>query len=87
MRLIAVINESLDAHLTVRKFLFDTPSVSSLSQQLDRHASDPRYASVHGRDTAEVHAADLKLHKFIDATTLNAATTLPGPAPRCGASC
>ncbi|MGC1806103.1 MAG: amino acid adenylation domain-containing protein [Mycobacterium sp.] len=79
MRLIAVINKSLDAHLTVRA-LFDTPSVSSLSQQLDRHASDPRYASVHGRDTAEVHAADLKLHKFIDATTLNAATTLPGPS-------
>ena len=79
MRLIAAINKSLDAHLTVRT-LFDAPSVSSLSQQLGRHASDPRYASVHGRDTAEVHAADLTLHKFIDATTLTAAPTLPGPS-------
>ena len=36
---------------------------------------------MHGlADTAEVHAADLKLTKFIDATTLNAATTLPGPS-------
>jgi amino acid adenylation domain-containing protein/thioester reductase-like protein len=78
MRLIAAINKSLDAQLTVRT-LFDAPSVSSLSQQMDRHTSDPRFASVHGRDTTEARAADLTLDKFIDATTLAAAPTLPGP--------
>jgi fatty acid CoA ligase FadD9 len=37
----------------------------------------PSFASVHGRDTEEVHAADLTLDKFIDADTLAAASTLP----------
>jgi fatty acid CoA ligase FadD9 len=40
----------------------------------------PTFASVHGRDAVEVHAADLTLDKFIDAATLAAAPTLPGPA-------
>src|SRR6202012_3611023 len=40
----------------------------------------PSFASVHGRNTAEVHAADLTLDKFIDATTLTAAPTLLGPS-------
>jgi fatty acid CoA ligase FadD9 len=35
---------------------------------------------VHGRDTTEVHAADLTLDKFIDAKTLAAAGSLPGPS-------
>uniref|UniRef100_UPI003F989226 thioester reductase domain-containing protein n=1 Tax=Mycobacterium sp. TaxID=1785 RepID=UPI003F989226 len=38
------------------------------------------FASVHGRDAAEVHAADLTLDKFIDTATLAAAPSLPGPA-------
>jgi len=40
----------------------------------------PTYASVHGRDAIEAHASDLTLDKFIDAETLSAATSLPGPA-------
>jgi fatty acid CoA ligase FadD9 len=40
----------------------------------------PTYGSVHGRDATEVHASDLTLDKFIDAETLSAATSLPGPA-------
>jgi len=40
----------------------------------------PSFASVHGRDAAEVHASDLTLDKFIDAATLSAAPELPGPA-------
>jgi amino acid adenylation domain-containing protein/thioester reductase-like protein len=86
MRVIAAINTSLDADLSVRT-VFDAPSVSSLSQQLGRHeaerkpgAKGPSFASVHGRDTTEVHASDLMLDKFIDATTLTAAPTLPGPS-------
>ena len=60
--------------------LFDAPSVRSLSQQLGRHASSDSFASVHGRDATEVHAGDLTLDKFIDATTLTVAPTLPGPS-------
>ncbi len=88
MRLVAAINASLDSGLAVRA-LFDAPSVRSLSQLLGRDdglveivpaaspASDLRFASVHGVDTTEVHAGDLTLDKFIDATTLSAAPTLP----------
>ena len=79
MRLIAAINTALDADLSVRT-VFDAPTVRSLSQQVGRHASGqgPSFASVHGRDTTEVHAGDLTLDKFIDAETLTAAPTLPG---------
>ncbi len=49
--------------------------------EAERHGSKrPSFASVHGRDAVEVHAADLTLDKFIDAATLAAAPELPGPA-------
>ena len=82
MRLIAAVNTGLDTGLGVRA-LFDAPSVRRLSQQLGRHANSangPSFASVHGPDTTEVHATDLTLDKFIDAATLTAAPTLPGPS-------
>ena len=41
----------------------------------------PTFAAVHGRDATEVHASDLNLGKFIDADTLAAARSLPGPSP------
>src|SRR5271157_1904169 len=37
----------------------------------------PTFAAVHGRDAIEVHASDLTLEKFLDASTLAAAPTLP----------
>ncbi len=40
----------------------------------------PSFASVHGREAVEVHASDLTLDKFIDASTLAAAPTLPRPS-------
>ncbi len=40
----------------------------------------PTFASVHGRDATEVHAGDLTLDNFIDAQTLAAAPSLPGPS-------
>ena len=79
MRVVAAINSRLEAHVGVRT-MFYAPSVRSLSQQLGRHASDLRFASVHGSDTIELHAGDLTLDKFIDAPTLAAAPTLPGPS-------
>jgi fatty acid CoA ligase FadD9 len=43
-------------------------------------AKRPTFATVHGRDATEVHASDLTLDKFIDAQTLSAASSLPGPS-------
>ena len=87
VRVIAAINTALDARLSVRT-LFDAPSVSCLSQQLDSDAGSaadadaalPTFASVHGRDATEVHARDLTLDKFIDDTTLTAAPELAVPS-------
>nr|WP_244975177.1 non-ribosomal peptide synthetase [Mycobacterium heckeshornense] len=77
-RLVAAIENTLNASLSVRT-VFEAPSVRSLSQQLGRRANGPSFASVHGRNSTEVHARDLTLDKFIDATTLTAAPTL-GPS-------
>ena len=82
MRVIATINTTLDIQLAVRT-LFYAPSVRSLSQQLGKHdspANGPSFGSVHDHNTTEVHAADLTLDKFIDATTLTAAPMLPRPS-------
>src|SRR4029077_16865374 len=62
-RLVATIETGLDADLSVRT-VFEAPSVRSLSQQLGRRAKGPSFASVHGRDSTEVHAGDLTLDKF-----------------------
>ncbi len=40
----------------------------------------PSFASVHGRDAVEVHAADLTLDKFLDEATLAAAANLAQPS-------
>ncbi|OBF06965.1 non-ribosomal peptide synthetase [Mycobacterium sp. ACS4054] len=87
MRVIAEINTALDTNLSVRT-LFEAPSVRRLGQQAERDTgSDDEaeggaatFASVHGRDATQVYASDLKLDKFIDAETLNAAPALPGPS-------
>ncbi|OBJ16937.1 amino acid adenylation domain-containing protein [Mycobacterium colombiense] len=83
MRVIAEINKALDIHLSVGA-IFYAPSVRSLSQQLGTSASWDSFVSVHGaaneNDTTTVHARDLTLDKFIDATTLAAAPGLPGPS-------
>ncbi len=43
-------------------------------------AKRPTFDAVHGRGAVEVHARDLKLDGFLDAETLAAAPSLPGPA-------
>ena len=81
MRVVAAINVGLDAGLEVRT-VFEAPSVRGLSRRLGttcRARGDP--LCVRARpDTTSVHAADLTLDKFIDAPTLTAAPTLPGPS-------
>jgi thioester reductase-like protein len=79
MRLTAAINTALDAHLAVGT-LFEAPSVRSLSRELGKDSGSDGFVAVHGRDTTEVHAADLTLDKFVDAATLSAAPTLSAPS-------
>ena len=69
MRVIAAINASLDTHLAVRA-LFDAPSIAQLAPRIGRDAGRPK----------PLVAGDLTLDKFIDAATLAAAPTLPGPS-------
>jgi fatty acid CoA ligase FadD9 len=76
MRLVAAIETGLDAHLAVRA-VFEAPTVAQLAPRIGAEAANgPSFASVHGRDTTTVHARDLTLDKFIDATTLTAPPTL-----------
>ncbi|WUI28994.1 amino acid adenylation domain-containing protein [Mycobacterium sp. NBC_00419] len=81
MRVIAAINTTLNTRLAVRT-LFDAPSVRALSRQLSSQSDcgETLFTSVHGRDTARLHAADLTLDKFIDAPTLAGAPELSGPS-------
>ncbi|WP_144206953.1 non-ribosomal peptide synthetase, partial [Mycobacterium tilburgii] len=86
MQVVAAINTAFDSNLSVRTLL-EAPSVRGVSHRLDNEtAADdaethgPSYAAVHGRDTTGLRASDLTLDKFIDATTLNTAPTLPGPS-------
>jgi len=86
MRVMSKINSTFDIDLSVRT-LFDAPTVSSLSVEVDKHkaeqnseAKGPSFTSVHGRNATEVHASDLTLDKFIDAATLVAAPTVPRPS-------
>ena len=43
-------------------------------------ANRPTFASVHGQGATVVHASDLTLDKFVDATTLTGAPALPRPS-------
>ncbi|UQA91544.1 carboxylic acid reductase [Streptomyces halobius] len=43
-------------------------------------AKRPAFATVHGQDSTEIHAGDLRLDKFIDTGVIAAAKTLPRPS-------
>ncbi len=88
IRVIAAINTALGVRLKVAA-LFDAPSVRGLSQRIERTGNglgpEPRSAFRVGartsiEQTTEVHAGDLTLDKFIDATTLAGTPALPGPS-------
>jgi fatty acid CoA ligase FadD9 len=55
----------------------DLAAIAAYLEAERQGSKRPTYASVHGRDATEVHAADLTLDKFIDAATLAAAPALP----------
>ncbi|MGO9927202.1 MAG: carboxylic acid reductase, partial [Mycobacterium sp.] len=57
----------------------DLAAIANYIEDERKGTKRPSFASVHGRDAVEVHASDLTLDKFIDATTLAAAPELPKP--------
>ncbi|MHC9296358.1 carboxylic acid reductase [Mycobacterium sp. LTG2003] len=75
-----LLHEIFDVDVPVGVIVSPATDLAGIAAYIDgeRHGSKrPTYASVHGRDASEVHAADLTLDKFIDAATLTEAPNLP----------
>src|SRR6185503_8223163 len=79
-----LLDEIFDIEVPVGVIVSPAMDLASLAAYIETErqpgAKRPTFASVHGRDATEVHAGDLALDKFIDAKTLAAAPSLPGPS-------
>lgn len=79
-----LLHEIFDIDVPVGVIVSPASDLASLAAYIEAErqpgSKRPTFASVHGRDATEVHAADLTLDKFIDAKTLAAAPSLPGPS-------
>jgi fatty acid CoA ligase FadD9 len=79
-----LLHEIFDIDVPVGVIVSPASDLASLAAYIEAErlpgTKRPTFASVHGRDATEVHAADLTLDKFIDAKTLAAAPSLPGPS-------
>ncbi len=78
-----LLNEIFGVEVPVGVIVSPASDLRSLARYIEAEqapgASRPTFASVHGRDAVEVHARDLTLDKFLDADTLSASHSLPGP--------
>jgi fatty acid CoA ligase FadD9 len=79
-----LLNEIFGVDVPVGVIVSPATDMAALAAYVETERSGgskrPTFASVHGRHAAEVSASDLTLDKFIDAATLAAAPSLPGPA-------
>ncbi len=79
-----LLHEIFDIDVPVGVIVSPASDLASLAAYIEAERQPgtkrPTFASVHGRDATEVHAGDLTLDKFIDAQTLAAAPSLPGPS-------
>jgi fatty acid CoA ligase FadD9 len=79
-----LLHEIFDIDVPVGVIVSPASDLASLAAYIEAErqpgSERPTFASVHGRDATEVHASDLTLDKFIDASTLAAAPSLPGPS-------
>ena len=79
-----LLHEIFDIDVPVGVIVSPASDLASLAAYIEAErqpgSKRPTFASVHGRDATEVHAGDLTLDKFIDAQTLAAAPSLPGPS-------
>jgi fatty acid CoA ligase FadD9 len=78
-----LLHEIFDIDVPVGVIVSPASDLASLAAYIEAErqpgSKRPTFASVHGRDATEVHAGDLTLDKFIDASTLATAPSLPGP--------
>jgi fatty acid CoA ligase FadD9 len=78
-----LLHEIFDIDVPVGVIVSPASDLASLAAYIEAErqpgSKRPTFASVHGRDATEVHAGDLTLDKFIDASTLAAAPSVPGP--------
>ncbi|OBK77831.1 carboxylic acid reductase [Mycobacterium sp. 1274761.0] len=79
-----LLNEIFDVEVPVGVIVSPANDLAALAAYIEAERQPgtkrPTFASVHGRGATEAHAADLTLDKFIDAQTLAAAPSLPGPS-------
>jgi fatty acid CoA ligase FadD9 len=79
-----LLRDIFDIDVPVGVIISPANDLAALAQYIEEQRSPgakwPTFASVHGRHASEVAAADLTLDKFLDAASLAAAPTLPGPS-------
>jgi fatty acid CoA ligase FadD9 len=79
-----LLHEIFDIDVPVGVIVSPASDLAALAAYIDTQrqpgATRATFASVHGRDATQVHASDLSLDKFLDAHTLDAAASLPGPS-------
>ncbi|MET4431597.1 carboxylic acid reductase [Mycolicibacterium sp. 624] len=76
-----LLREIFDLDVPVGVILSPASDLQSIADYIETErasaATRPTFATVHGQGATEVHARDLTLDKFIDATTLAGAPALP----------
>ena len=78
-----LLDDIFDIDMPVGVIVSPVRDLASLAAYIDAErqpgSKRPTFASVHGGGATEVHASELTLDEFIDAKTLDAAPSLPGP--------
>ncbi|MBP3087176.1 carboxylic acid reductase [Mycolicibacterium fortuitum] len=78
-----LLQEIFDVEVPVSAIVSPASDLRTIAEYIEAQRSGadvrPTFTSMHGRNATEVHASDLTLDKFIDAATLAAAPSLPGP--------
>ncbi|MGB3482029.1 MAG: carboxylic acid reductase [Mycobacterium sp.] len=78
-----LLHEIFDVDVPVGVIVSPATDLAAIAAFIDAERSGgtgrPTYASVHGRDSHDVHARDLSLDKFLDADTLATAPSLKVP--------
>jgi fatty acid CoA ligase FadD9 len=78
-----LLDDIFDIDMPVGVIVSPVRDLASLAAYIDAErqpgSKRPTFASVHGGGATEVHATELTLDEFIDAKTLDAAPSLPGP--------
>ncbi|WP_319457101.1 MULTISPECIES: carboxylic acid reductase [unclassified Mycobacterium] len=79
-----LLQEIFDIDVPVGVIVSPATDLAALAAYVEAERSGgtkrPTFAAVHGREATEVHASELTLDKFIDATTLDAAPSLARPS-------